>query len=290
MKRTLLTTIIFTALSSQTAGCTKDQSGSSSSSSSTTSSTSFQTDCGTVINNKLKNPVKPQDGTKGTVTVAGPNLLMMTTTDSKKFLIKLQSIGVPYGDAEQTGAMNLLKDLAQGDAYFFSAASNCSAQVASGATGFLGQVFTANGKSYSESLLNAAYARVDSDPCGGDLLTSCYNAIEDTATSQTAGELEAFLWKPVSDSNGKLAIHSSPSDTLVVIGGETGKVQGGGNGYAQLARFSKPGCGYGSNVRVQVTNSDGVPYRINGKDYLTVPNGCGRYCLRGGEIVSCPKN
>lgn len=214
---------------------------------------------------------------------------MMTTTDSKKFLVKLHSIDAPYGDAERSGAERLLQDLAQGDAYFFSASSSCSAQVASGATGFLGQIFTASGKSYSESLLNAAYARVDSDPCGGDLLTSCYNAIEEDATSKTAGELEEFLWKPVSDSNGKLAVHSSPSDTLIVIGGETGKVQGGGNGYAELSRFSKPGCAYGSNVRVQVTNSDGVPYRINGKDYLTIPNGCGRYCLRGGEIVSCPK-
>jgi hypothetical protein len=291
MNRTLLSTFCLSLLATTVVGCTKEDSDSSGSSSSSASSstTPFRTDCGTVIDNALVNPVKTKNGILGKVTVAGPNLLVMTTENDGEFLVKLQSLGVPYGDAEQSGSESMLENLAKEDAYFFKASDDCTTSVGQGQTGFIGQLFTASGKSYSETLLNNGYGKTSGDPCGGSLLTSCYRALQEDAESKTAGELEAFLWKPVSDSNGKLAIHSSPSDTTVIIGGETGTTQGGGNGYAQLGRFSKPGCGYGKNVRVTVVNSKGVPYRINGQDFLTVPDGCGRYCLKGGAIVPCPK-
>lgn len=290
MKRALLATLSLSLLAASFTGCVKEDDGSDSSSSSSTATTKpFQTDCGTVIDNALANPVKTKDGMFGKVTVAGPNLLVMTTKDDGEFLVKLHSLGVPYNDAEQAGAERLLGELATEDAYFFMASPECTTSIGQGQTGYIGQLFTAGGKSYSETLLNNGYGKSSGDPCGGSLISSCYRALEEDAASKTAGELEAFLWKPVSDSNGKLAVHSSPSDTSVIISGETGTTQGGGNGYAQLSRFSKAGCGYGKNVRVTVVNSKGVPYRINGQDFLTVPDGCGRYCLKGGSIVPCPK-
>lgn len=293
MKRTIFSTLSLALLALTVTGCTKEDDGSSGSSSSASSATAntkpFTTDCGTVIDSALVNPVKKNDGILGKVSVAGPNLLVMTTEKDGDFLVKLHSLGIPYSDTEQAGAERLLEDLAKEDAYFFKASEECTTSLEQGQTGYIGQIFTASGKSYSETLLKKAYGKTSGDPCGGSLLTSCYRALQDDAEASTAGELEAFLWKPVSDSNGKLAIHSSPSDTVIKIGSETGTTQGGGNGYAQLARFSKPGCAYGKNVQVKVYNSKGASYRINGNDYLTIPDGCGRYCLKNGAIAACPK-
>jgi hypothetical protein len=291
MKRAIFSTFCLTILAFAATGCTTEDDGSSSSTSSSATATTnpFTTDCSTVIDGSLVNPVKKKDGILGKVSVAGPNLLVMTTEKDGDFLVKLHSLGVPYNDAEQAGAERLLEDLAKEDAYFFKASDDCTTSVGQGQTGYIGQLFTTSGKSYSETLLKKAYGKTSGDPCSGSLLTTCYRALQEDAEASTAGELEAFLWKPVSDSNGKLAIHSSPSDTIIKIGGETGTTQGGGNGYAQLGRFSKPGCAYGKNIQVKAYNSKGAPYRINGNDYLTIPDGCGRYCLKNGAIVACPK-
>lgn len=268
-------------------GCVKKDDDSSSSSQSSTKP--FHTDCGTVINSSLKNPADPKGGIKGTVKVIGGNLLIMKPEKGGDILVKLHAIGAPYSQATQSAAQLALNELAKEPAVFFPAGKTCTTRIDS-ATGTVGQMFTISGKSYSEKLINDGYARVESDGCDSSLIYSCYEALAEQAAQNYAGEIEAFLWKPISDSNGKLAVHSTPADTVISVNGETGQDFSGGNGYANLTRFSKPGCSYGKNVTVKLTNSKGVPYRFAGKSSITIPDGCQRYCIKNGSLVSCPKS
>ncbi len=83
-----------------------------------------------------------------------------------------------------------------------------------------------------------------------------------------------FLFKPVSDSDGKLAVLLPERMTgraeSVVIKDATGNVldrgrfTGVGNGDREHLRFSKPGERYGQNVIVEITLKDGrkVQYQI----------------------------
>ena len=248
----------------------------------------FRTDCGTVTNGELDNPANPKGGIKGRVTVTGANLLIFSPTSGEPILVKLHALGVPFNEAIENGARKTLDGLAKEDAVFFPASELCTTTIST-STAMIGQVFTVSGKSYSETLLNEGYGRVQGDGCDSSLINNCYSALQESAAQKFAGEVEAFLWKPISDSNGKLAIHATPADTVVTVNGETGQDFGPGNGYANLARFSKPGCSYGKNVTVKITNSQGVPYRVNGKTTITIPDGCQRYCLRDGALALCPK-
>lgn len=273
-----------------TSGCVKRENDPSSESEdpSQTTAKPFETDCGTVVNASLENPVDPQGAMRGRVTVAGPNLLVMTPKTGGPILIKFHALGVPDNQAIQDGAKRTLQELAKEDAVFFPVSKTCTTTIST-STGMVGQVFTASGKSYSETLLNQGYGRVEGDGCDASLIYTCYDALQEQAAQKFAGEVEAFLWKPISDSNGKLAIHSTPADTVITVNGEVGQDFGPGNGYANLNRFSKSGCSYGKNVTVKLTNSKGAPYRVNGKTSITIPDGCQRYCLRNGSLVACPK-
>lgn len=83
-----------------------------------------------------------------------------------------------------------------------------------------------------------------------------------------------FLWKPASDSNGKLAIHT-PNNlhvTSITVGGETKtKPDGIGNGFRPLWRFGKAGGSYGAPVPVAMKLADGRDYTA------TIPNGGQRW-------------
>lgn len=58
-----------------------------------------------------------------------------------------------------------------------------------------------------------------------------------------------FLWKPVSDSTGKLAVLLPQSTRgFVTVNGESGSWGGVGNGNRAHYRFSKPGAAYGNDV------------------------------------------
>jgi len=289
MKAQTLRALSLALLLTLATGCVKKDDGSSSDGDSSQATLKpFHTDCGTVNNSSLDNPVDPKGGIKGKVTVSGANLLIMKPTTGGPILVKLHALGVPYNQALEDGAKRILGELAKEDAIFFPASKTCTTTIST-STAMVGQIFTASGKSYSETLINQGYGRVESDGCDATQIYTCYNALQEQAAQNFAGEIEAFLWKPISDNDGKLAIHSTPEDTVVVVNGETGRDFSGGNGYANLTRFSKPGCSYGKNVTVKLTNSKGVPYRMNGKTTITIPDGCQRYCLKNGELALCPK-
>ena len=264
-------------------GCTKESDDNNSSAPATAGELS--TDCGTVFNGQLTNPPKASKAQVGPVRFIGANLVSMKLKDGEQ-LIKLHGLGAPYEDYKTSGARTVINELAaEGDALFFIATPDCSVTLNDGGTGVIGHVFSAKGKSFSETLIKKGYAQVSSDTCQGSLISACYSALEDQTSQTIAGELTEFLWKPASDSTGKLAVHSGPYGATVIVNGETGTNQGGGNGFGSLARFNKPGCAYGANVKVKVVNESGAAYLYQGQPFVTIPNGCQRYKIKGGTLA-----
>lgn len=264
-------------------GCTKDPNDSNSSS--PAAAGELRTDCGTVFKGQRNNPIKASKAQVGPVKFIGSNLVSIRLKDGEQ-LVKLHGLGTPYEDYKNSGARTVINELAsEGDALLYMATEDCAVTLNDGGRGVIGHVFSAKGKSFSETLIKKGYAQVSSDSCQGALISECYTALEEQTAQTIAGELTEFLWKPVSDSNGKLAVHTGPYDTNVIVSGETGKNQGGGNGFGSLARFSKPGCSYGANVRVQVLNQNGAAYFYKGQPFITIPNGCQRYKIKGGTLA-----
>lgn len=285
MKSRSLTKTLLSCALILSVGCTKEDSGGDDSTGETSSAQGeFRTSCGTVFNGTLENPVSAEDGTRGVLSYMGPNLVSIKLKSGDQ-LIKLHGLDVPWEDYKRSGAESVMQKLiAEGDGYFFKAAPDCSVTLDDGGEGVIGHVFSATGKSFTEALLKSGYADPGYDSCGGSLVGSCYRALEEEVSAEIAGEVTAFLWKPASDSNGKLAIHTSPSGTTIKISGEIGANQGGGNGFGSLARFSKPGCAYGSDVRVEVVDENGAAYLYKGEKFITIPNGCQRWKLKNGTI------
>ncbi len=97
-----------------------------------------------------------------------------------------------------------------------------------------------------------------------------------------AGSITDFLWKPRAESNynkGLLVIHASPCNLDVVVNGEQLRDYGPGNGRCVTARSTtRSGCGYGSNVKVEIFDSTtGLPYLFpDGNPHYIIPSGCNR--------------
>lgn len=264
--------------------CTKDPSSGDGSDGDGETNTDFRTNCGTVFDSTLQNPVRPGDGLRGTVRFIGANLVALRNEDGE-ILIKLHGLGVPFEKYKSEGAKSIIESLnSEGDAYFYKAEPDCDTTLSDGGVGVIGHLFSATGKSYAETILESGYGSARSDSCQGNLISACYGALQEDADSRVAGELEEFLWKPVSDNDGKLAIHTGPYGTSVLVNGQLGTNRGPGNGFGSLARFPGTGCSYGS-ARVEVVNEKGAAYLIKGERFLTIPDGCQRYVLRNGELV-----
>jgi hypothetical protein len=249
----------------------------------------FTTDCGVVQGGKKYNPVNPKDGDRATARVLGPNLIAIKRSRVEEF-VKLHGLDVPGSIEQRNGAENLLEELtAEGEVYFYQTDKTCTTTLENSTIGVVGQIFSATGKSFSESVIKAGNADVGTDVCDGELIAPCYRALlEDSITPTPTPEPEYegpsqpagfILWKPVSDNDGRLAVHSVPFGTTVVVNGETGTNRGPGNGYGSLARFRKNGCGYGRKPRVELIMNDGSKFMFGDKPFATVPDGCQRWVI-----------
>ena len=162
--------LLLTGLCSSTllfaVGCTKEDSGdsgSSSGSSSTTTPSSFRTACGSVYKGQYTNPVSRKDATQAELSYMGPNLLSMKTTKGDK-LVKIHGLGVPVESSKLQGSRSVITALvAEGDGYVYMAEPDCSAPLENGQEGFVAHVFSASGKSFSETLLRRGYAQPQLD-------------------------------------------------------------------------------------------------------------------------------
>jgi hypothetical protein len=247
-----------------------------------------RTNCGVVIDNSLKNPVSVADGIPVRIeSVADSNALIVVNATGGRFIVKLHGVSnEPLGLKES--AISHLGTFVGSTVLYVSAGDNCPATVSGGGQGQLGQLITNSGVSIAESLIRTSFATsTASDACGSSLVSSCFTALAQSAPL-VAGELSAFLWKPIAESDGNLAIHTGPFGSTVIVNGEVGRNQGPGNGFGSLARFSKPGCAYGNNS-ITVRDTRGYVYTVGGQASFNVPNPCGRHCLQNGQIVACSK-
>jgi len=251
---------------------------------------SLATRCGTVHEGSLHAVINQSSGRPVTVeeAVSEELVIVRDLESSQDILVALLGVG-PSKNGSSTAAKSLINSFSGVLSYLFVPAEGCEIDLAGGGRATVGQIVSASGYSVTETLLAAGLASGDySAVCGADLLSSCLNSLENSQPI-SAGPLSAFLWKPFSDSDGNLAIHTGPYNTIVVVNGEQGRNQGPGNGYGSLARFSRNGCGYAS-PRIEVRDGrSGLAYTVNGRTSFTVPDPCSRYCLRDGNIVACPK-
>jgi len=284
-----LSLLLAGALLATAIGCTKDDSGDDDSSDSDDPpAVTLRTSCGTVFKGQLENPPDQDDAERGTVRYVGPNLVAMQGKRNEQ-IIKIHGLDVPFSAEKRAGAQTLISSLiSEGEVYFFPAEPDCTAILEDGSEGIVGHLFSSSGKSFAEQLLKRGFGEASTDVCQGILVSACYRALEEDAItpiptpppyegpSRPAGFI---LWKPVSDSDGRLAVHSVPYGTSVIANGETGRNQGPGNGYGSLARFSKSGCGYGRNAKISLVLSDGSKHLFKDKDFAVVPDGCKRYVI-----------
>lgn len=277
-------------------GCTKEDSSSGSGTSKATqgdtrtAEPTLRTSCDTVFNGTRVNPPNRKDASRGSLTYIGPNLVLMKMKKREQ-LIKLHAVDVPTLGSQRAVAEQVITALAaKGDGYFFPAEPDCLINLEDGTQGIVGHLFSADGKSFAEELIKKNAAVVTTDVCQGFLVSPCYRALAEEfappTPTATIPEYEGpatakgfILWKPVSDSNGRLAVHSVPYGASVRVEGELGRDQGAGNGYGSLARFRKPGCGYGKNVKLELLLPGGEKHTFKDKTFATVPDGCRRWLI-----------
>ena len=263
------------------AGCTKSggsDDGDAGDSGGTPSGESGQitTDCGIVSTGQRFNPISQSQGVQVGVEPTGSNLLIVTIPEGR-LLLKLQGL-YPVDDYLASGAMAKLNELAAaGRPWFFQAAPDCSVTLDNGAVGTVGQLVTPDGRSYSEELIRSGFASVDtSDVCGGSLIGSCYAALAQSS-KRVVGTIQHLLWKPASDVTGLLVVLVDVYDAYVYVNGQFIGTGEPSNGWGSTVRATRPGCTYGSNVRVSVKDSKGGIYLFpGGQEEYVVPNGCVR--------------
>ncbi len=104
---------------------------------------------------------------------------------------------------------------------------------------------------------------------------------EPTVSNISTSRITSFIWKPESDSTGKLVVLVNPRNVRIEVQGdisETLKDFGPSNGKGTTARANHTGCDFGDNVILEFFEA-ATGKRIlsrTGKTALLVPDGCER--------------
>jgi len=269
-------------------GCTKAPSSNSNGGSTDAIPESASVRCGVFTADKFE-PSVPFDNAEAVyVEALGADLVSITRTTGEeagnKQLVKLQGI---TASGLSSGKLVRAKQTIDAEvgfgALFLPAGDSCTLSLPSGGKGVYGQIFTADHRSLSEILVSKGLAFPEAGVCGGDELAGCYAGIE--AQEEISDQvLTHFLWKPVSESNGKLVILHDGFGVNVSIEGAVssmaGTDDGGSNGYAATIRYPYPGCAYGSPTLRFYDQLDRVVALNNGQTSLKISNGCERTELK----------
>lgn len=138
----------------------------------------LQTTCGVIADAKLRNPVNTSRGKKvSVVSVLDSNALIVKDEAGEQSLIKLQGVGGTTG-FRNTAAQELFTELAKEELTYFPV-EGCQGSVIGDQVGAVGQVVTASGKSFTESLIASKFAGLieTSGNCGEASLSACYAQI-----------------------------------------------------------------------------------------------------------------
>lgn len=242
----------------------------------------FATECGTVEAGLLSNPVDAKQQVQ-VVRVVDSNLIIVRdAADPAAGDILVKLLGL-QPSARGANAISVLESLSTADAFLIPSNGVCTTTVQGGGTALVGELFSADGKSFSEELLKSGSSG-DVEPsgsCGESLVAACHAAIKEANAISSAGQITDFLWKPQADSDynkGSPVIHVNPCNATVYVNGEALHDFGPGNGRCNTSRMFRSCGSFGTNIKVEVIdNETGLPY-FNGEDpFVIVPNGCSRY-------------
>ncbi|HMO16462.1 MAG TPA: hypothetical protein PKA63_01535 [Oligoflexia bacterium] len=272
-------------------------------------SVSLNSECGSVRNGNLLNPVTTAELVK--VNALSPSHVLVTrllgVESGNSQIIKLHGLGEEgLTETAKQSATNFITLSSSPEAYLSTESLTCELEIEGSGIGVPGYLFTKNGQSINEELIRRGYAvNSTNDPCGGDKISACYQNIRDNAPviedppppqpgsgggnetgsgdGFTENLIRNFLWKPKAERDGNLAILVNPLNVRVVVTGnvtETLTNTGPSNGRGTTARARRPGCSFGSAV-VTFFNSSGAQIPVAGSgNSVTIPDGCKRVEFR----------
>ena len=280
-----------TALCLPLIGCGSGTQSENSSSSSSFSASSDEINitltsaCGTITDtNVLNNPV-PEDRIEFvSVSATTSDTVVITRRDGDQAgnsqVVKLHGVS----STENSGflhdsGVDLINSLTRRGAYFVPAGDGCDTTVFDGAVqGILGQLYTTSGQNVTEALIANGSVAPSLEICGADALVGCYSSIP-VQEHFSSKVIRSFLWKPVSERDGRVVVLVNSSRVTVRVTGavtETFTDFGPSNGRGTTARGNRAGCGYG-RATVEFFDSSGRRTLLNnGQRSVTVPNGCDR--------------
>ena len=275
----LLSMVSCLILGALVAGCGSDSNDSNDSSSLPTGgdTVSITTDCGVVVGGTLENPASVDTSRVATVKHVVDSNLLIITVGGQDLLVKLQGIA----GLSSSNAKDFVTALSAGETvYYVPAKADCTAAVPGGVAS-VGQLVTASGKSFTEEIITGGVSGEieTSGACGEEQLAACYTALKALVPTTSGKEVSNFLWKPNSESPynpGGTSILFNPCGR-VFVNGEEFPDYGATNGRCITARSARPGCSFGSNVKIEILDAEsGLPVTFGGNTSFTIPNGCNR--------------
>ncbi|HMO16588.1 MAG TPA: hypothetical protein PKA63_02170 [Oligoflexia bacterium] len=243
---------------------------------------SYATRCGVVVDGSVKNPSSAADAEAVTVEPVSSDTVVVTRLEGSAAgttqLVKLHAVSAGNSFSNGIGVNRMRALLGSGPAALVipSYGSRCAIETSGAGEGIVGQLFTPSGQSVTETLLSSGILSASNDVCESELISGCYAQIE--AESVSPKRITDFLWKPISESNGNLAILVDPRDITVVVTGAVSETlinTGPSNGRGTTARSAaNPGARFGTNVLVEFFDENGKRVLINNGDRsIIIANG-----------------
>lgn len=265
-------------------GCTNSSSddvtvgpGSGSGSSGSEGTREFMTECGTVVNGSVQNPVQEENGEVVTIDAAASNNVVIIERGQGRQLVQLRALADSVSSFQSQRAFDIIGRF-RGQALLYT--DGCETTVQGGGLGIVGHLFSlGSGESLDEALVVGNAAEVTgSGSCSEALIAGCYQSLKDSVVPETGAAVSNFLWKPVSERDGNLVVLLNPGGATIVVNGSlTLTNTGPSNGRGTTARANRPGGAFGSNVRVEAFDSQGRPLVFpGGATSFTIANGSSR--------------
>jgi len=292
--KVFLTALI--VLSCFLSGCTKESSDDSSDNTESSDSSSPHSEsassplvkCGVFTDGAFQQNVPFEKSEIVNVKGVGSDLVIITRTTGEQArnsqVVKLQgttSSGISSSKSKR--AADFTNANASFNALFLPASNDCTVSLPDGGLGVYGHIFTQDGRSLNEMLVQKGLANPEAGICGGDALAGCYAGlpVEEELSNQV---INRFLWKPVSENDGKLVIlHNAFGVNASVEGASSsmsGHNSGPSNGFSATVRYPLSGCAYGSATVRFFDSLDRIVPLANGETSLKISNGCDRTELR----------
>jgi len=263
--------------------------------------------CGAVRNGNLENPISRAELVKVTATSSSEVVItrLLGLEAGNPQIVKLHGLSsAGLSNTANRLGINYIAANAAPEAYVVIESQECEVEIDGSGLGVVGQLFTKSGQSVNEELIRQGYARATNDTCRGNLISACYDeiaasapVIEDPVAPPPGtpgggsggfdeGVISWFLWKPVGERDGNVAVLVNPRNVRVEVSGainETFVDFGPSNDRGTTARGRRPGCAYGGNITVSFFNVLGQAIPVagaGGGTTVNIPNGCNRVEFR----------